>query len=724
MSPLALPGPQVGPNRASGRPAIGPNKQEKFGDWFPYFIKKDLSPYPGRVRIVTRMVIAATVAMFLIMSFHLIGAGIAGVYTLFVSRESPQATFRNARVMIASYLFGTVYLLVGLLLFINYPLTHFLWVVVNLFLSFYLLRVSSNSVAAAAFGITTTLVIPIWDVTAPTELLLVQTLWTVGGIGIGLGATVLVEYAFSSFGAKSDLLGGLRERAEAVAAVLSEYSDGQASISNQERLAALATVGTSRLHALAAEPHLQRYAVGGGQSTISLVGRLVDLTIAFHDQLGSREPSNRSRDSERVKCLIDCLRWVSTALDCRGHATSCPSIDGENATGPFWISELEHTTQDLVLSLSSDAAGKPESVEQKDHQQVPWLAPDAFQNPEHLRYALKGCVAATLCYIFMNAVAYQGIRTALVTCFITSLTSTGASRQKQLLRLIGAVLGGLVLGVGGQALVLPMLDGIAGFTIFFVAVTGLSAWVATSSTRLSYLGIQMALAFYLINLQEPYPQTNLAIGRDRVLGIGLGLIAMWLIFDIVGAKSAVMAMRDILKENLDSLAELVELSHLEKATERQRMRNLRDKISVNFGLLNAQADGVLFETGERRLHDLEERAKLLNFQTHFRELFFLEVGLKQCRVDTDEREFTPESARVQLTLSALTAQKLRLVARGLDARRTVSSSPNLPNAQRSFEESLDGGMDKPSFRVQAVLSLTSHIATVVETLQQDLRSLN
>lgn len=160
MPPLALPGPQVGPSRASTRGAMAPNKPGNVWEWFPAFIKQELSPYSGRVRIVTRMVTAAGIAMLMIMSFHLVGAGIAGVYTLIVSRESPQATFRSAWIMLVSYLFGTVYLVVGLLLFINYPLTHFLWVVVNLFLSFYALRVFSNNIAAAAFGIMTTLVIP------------------------------------------------------------------------------------------------------------------------------------------------------------------------------------------------------------------------------------------------------------------------------------------------------------------------------------------------------------------------------------------------------------------------------------------------------------------------------------------------------------------------------------------------------------------------------------
>jgi hypothetical protein len=52
-------------------------------------------------------------------------------------------------------------------------------------------------------------------------------------------------------------------------------------------------------------------------------------------------------------------------------------------------------------------------------------------------------------------------------------------------------------GMGAQVFVLPYLDSIAGFTVLFAVVTAISAWIATASARLSYLGVQLALAFYL-----------------------------------------------------------------------------------------------------------------------------------------------------------------------------------------------------------------------------------
>src|SRR5437868_9464032 len=97
---------------------------------------------------------------------------------------------------------------------------------------------------------------------------------------------------------------------------------------------------------------------------------------------------------------------------------------------------------------------------------------------------------------------WPGISTSVTTCLLTALSTIGASHQKQFLRICGALVGGFVLGMGSQIFILPHFDSIAGFVLLFAAATALAAWFMTSSPRLSYFGIQVALAFYLINLSE------------------------------------------------------------------------------------------------------------------------------------------------------------------------------------------------------------------------------
>src|SRR5262249_52373163 len=144
---------------------------------------------------------------------------------------------------------------------------------------------------------------------------------------------------------------------------------------------------------------------------------------------------------------------------------------------------------------------------------------------------------------------------AVTTCLLTALSTIGASHQKQILRITGAIAGGLLIGMGSQIFILPNLDSIAGFTVLFALVTGLSSWFLTSSPRLSYFGLQVALAFYLINLQEFKIQTSLEVARDRVIGIMLGLSMMWLVFDQLWGAPAAVEMKRSFISNLRLLAQ-------------------------------------------------------------------------------------------------------------------------------------------------------------------------
>ena len=148
---------------------------------------------------------------------------------------------------------------------------------------------------------------------------------------------------------------------------------------------------------------------------------------------------------------------------------------------------------------------------------------------------------------------------------------------------MGAVIGGIFFGMGAQIFVLPYLNSIVGFTVLFVVVTGIAAWIATSTPRLSYLGVQLALAFYLINLQEFAIQTSLSIARDRVFGVLLGLLSMWLIFDRLWTKDALNQVQTLFSATLEMFAELTEQLLKDDRNEAvKRIRLLRDQLKHKF----------------------------------------------------------------------------------------------------------------------------------------------
>ena len=100
-----------------------------------------------------------------------------------------------------------------------------------------------------------------------------------------------------------------------------------------------------------------------------------------------------------------------------------------------------------------------------------FFARDAFSNPAHVQFALRGTLASFASYIIYTAIDWPGLSTCMATCIITALSTIGSSRQKQMLRLGGAIIGGVIFGMGAQIFVLPYLDSITGFTLLFMVVT-------------------------------------------------------------------------------------------------------------------------------------------------------------------------------------------------------------------------------------------------------------
>src|SRR5215475_10973994 len=262
-----------------------------------------------------------------------------------------------------------------------------------------------------------------------------------------------------------------------------------------------------------------------------------------------------------------------------------------------------------------------------------FLVPDAFTNPEYLRFALSGCLAGSLCYFVYVALAWPGLSTSVTICVLTALSTIGASRQKQMLRIVGAMIGGFVFGLGAQIFILPNIDSITAFTLLFVAVSAVAAWVSTASSRLSYCGLQIALAFYLIHLNDFTIQTSLTIGRDRTVGVLLGISMMWLAFERLQPTTATDEMVKTFNRNLGLLAELAVFGiRMGDATGVTAVRQLRDKITGNFSTVSSQADAVPFELGELRTRHLAARERIRRWQAMLRTAYLLQLALLQYRI--------------------------------------------------------------------------------------------
>ncbi|SHO65636.1 multidrug resistance protein MdtO [Pseudoxanthobacter soli DSM 19599] len=252
-------------------------------------------------------------------------------------------------------------------------------------------------------------------------------------------------------------------------------------------------------------------------------------------------------DPSRRAALSSAIDVTLAALDA-GQMPPRPSVAGDAD------SDAE---RDAFAALAV-IAGTPEGDVVASPKQ-PFFAPDALTNPDYQRFALKTTAAAVICYLIYTGLDWQGIHTAMITCYVAALGTTGETVHKLGLRILGCLIGA-VLGIASILFVMPQLESIAGLmALIFVGVL-VGAWVSTGPERIAYGGVQIALAFLLTVVQGFGPTTSLDTAWDRIVGILLGNVVVYLIFTHIWPVSVESAVREHLKAAIDGLARLAALA--------------------------------------------------------------------------------------------------------------------------------------------------------------------
>jgi multidrug resistance protein MdtO len=301
----------------------------------------------------------------------------------------------------------------------------------------------------------------------------------------------------------------------------------------------------------------------------------------------------------------------------------------------------------------------------------------------------------------------------MLTCFLTAVSTIGTSRQRQVLRIAGFVVGGILIGMGSQMFILPYLDSIAGFTIFFILVTALAAWFMTSSPRLSFFGLQLGAVFYVINMQKFGRETSLSVGRDRVAGVFLGLVIMWLIFDQLWGAPASVEMRKVFISTLRLLAQFArEPVSADIRSAIQRTSALHDTINIKFDSARSLADGVLLEFGPTRRQDLALRDRIRRWQPQLRTLFLMRSASLRYRLQLPDFVL-PEAAIASLqAYDECSAQVLENIADRMEGT-TSRASPATADSVALLEQTLESCRTDESR-----LLLAEHGATFGPLLRQ------
>jgi len=690
--------------------------------WFAEFLKGELAPYPGRAALVARMTVAGTLVMIICMTFRISYGFQGAIYALLITRESPRATLRSAGTILLVTGIGAAYLLISAGFVINISILHFLWIIGSFFVAFYALSAMTNHGAAAIFAIMIAVGVPLWDHHVSAETNVEDTLRVMLASLIGVAVTAAVEVAFVRMKPGDDIVLPVAERLAAVQSLLTGCLEDRPVDREVEKIARLAMLGTSTLRSALRRSDYSPEYTAQMSGVVALVGRLTDIAATL-TQLSFEFSATGQKQLRNLAATVARIR---TDLMNRQIPESIHfNPDDEPLRGVTLLREMEK-----IVALIPQAFAGSQSIDEylppsADSSRRKLFATDALTNPEHLQFALKGCLAASLCYIIYDSIAWPGISTAVTTCLLTGLSTIGASRQKQILRFAGALVGGFLIGMGSQIFILPYLDSIAEFTLLFVLVTGVAAWFLTSSPRLSYFGLQVALAFYLINLEKFAVQTSLSIARDRIVGILLGLFMMWLVFDQLWGAPAAVEMRRTFISNLRLLAEVArEPLSKELKVASQRGYALRETINANFDKVRSLADAVLFEFSSSRQQDLALRDQIRQWQPLLRMLFLTRIALWKFRVQLPGFELPEPVVLAQQEFDHHLATTLDGMADRMEGKSSEGSD-NFRRSVKSLDQTIRTYYSEKSHEVAAqlgtFLSLSRRIESLTLSLDEEMQ---
>jgi multidrug resistance protein MdtO len=276
-------------------------------------------------------------------------------------------------------------------------------------------------------------------------------------------------------------------------------------------------------------------------------------------KLALREQTSSATDVAALRQAADSTLALLSAIDVADRNTEAPLPDplreylaqtlykmaGMMMTGyyPIEIAWQSPDDEPLLFPLAEKVRAEIEEaivnftvvpalaaqVEEKPKKRSGFFEEDAFTNPEHVHFAVKTTAGAMFCYLLYSLLDWSGIHTSFITCYIVSLGTTAETVEKLTLRIVGCIIGAAA-GIGAIVFVVPSLTSIdALMAIVFIGAYG-AAYVAVGSPRISYAGFQIAFAFFLCVVQGSAPAFDMEVARDRVIGILLGNLVIYVLF--------------------------------------------------------------------------------------------------------------------------------------------------------------------------------------------------
>ncbi|WP_176057561.1 FUSC family protein [Paraburkholderia sp. BCC1876] len=499
-------------------------------------ILKLLAPYPGRAAMATRIALICALTVFVTSAYGTPEAALSAYIVFFLNRPD-----RVTSVLLSAALMVLVTLVIGLVLGVAiFALDDPMWRVACIAgLSFALLFVTSASklrpvgailAMIVGFGLDKLGSVPFGEVA--TRALLYTWLFVAIPVGVSICVNMLLAPSPRQLAGRE-----LAKRLRAAARGLSEPDDAA-----RAALTACLRDGDAQLGTW-----LKLSVVDGSsaRADIPALRQAVSSTLAIlvAADLGAREPSARLPATFAAP-LAETLENMAHMLDAGGYPVEIElALPGSTALPPLARMVVDNLSAaitgfavvETVVEATSEAEAPTPPAPTATPTSTPkpkpggFFLPDAFTNPDHVRYALKTTVAALFCYLLYSQIDWPGIHTCFITVYIVSLGTTAETVEKLTLRIVGCLVGAFV-GTAAIVFVTPALTSIVGLIALVMVGAWLAAWVAFGSPRIGYAGFQIAFAFFLCVVQGAAPAFDLTVARDRTIGILLGNVVVYLVF--------------------------------------------------------------------------------------------------------------------------------------------------------------------------------------------------
>jgi multidrug resistance protein MdtO len=661
------------------------------------FLRRELAPTPGRGSKTFRLTLACLAATIPILTHHIPHGLLAMILMYLITQEDTAATVIGSILGVIGLTLGLGLALLVWRISLDIVWLRLCFLVAFLFGGLFLKRVLTMSFLGSAIGLPAALVMILPDILPPSpEVLTEYVLWLWWTITLGLSVNVGVQLLLSRGDPLSLLQRELATRLETVAQTLRRLAGERVAVPERDSLRSLAIAGMSRPLALlktAATIHVWAHERHEGLSAlITLTDRLVTSAVALETL---PDLPQESRLHERLLNVADgCERMRRAFNELRLPDDWVALADEKNAPPPFPLLEIERTLDQIALAV-------PRYSEELSHSDAApaekrsLFLPDAFENPEYVRFAIKGTVAAFICYMVFVGFDYPGIYTSVITCFVVALSTIGASNQKGILRFGGSAVGGLM-GLIALVYLFPNMETIGGFWLVFGAGTAVAAWVNFGTPRISYGGYQIGLAFYKAILQDFGPASSATVVRDRLIGVFFGLLVFGIVENLLWPVRARDALRARVAEILRLLAELARTRTSAKTPTVivNEVDSWRRRISQKVEEAQGLIESSKFEAGDSDVDEIQKR--IGDGQL----VFVLLLSLARQGRNIAESNVV-RAAEVALDNVIATALE------NLATRTARGSRPEVPNLEAmmdAFERSVAAGTNAPRETADSLLT--------------------